>query len=99
MYRIAINVAISWTRLTSNRKVVSLADVDEPSALGQIDDDQRELYALIDGLDSMNKAMLLLALDDLSHAEIGEVLGLSAVNVATKLSRLRNRLRAQATGN
>lgn len=99
MYRIAINVAVSWTRLSSNRKVVSLADVDEPATTARIDDDQRELYALIDGLDSMNKALLLLTLEDLNHAEIGEVLGISAINVATKLSRLRQRLRAQASGN
>jgi RNA polymerase sigma-70 factor (ECF subfamily) len=34
-------------------------------------------------------------LDERSHREIAEVLGISETNVATKLSRLRQRLREQ----
>lgn len=93
MYRIALNVAISWNRAARrpDRRAVGLDEIAEHPAPEP--DGQRALYELIDGLDPMNRALLLLVLDDLSHAEIGEVLGLTPGHVATKISRLRQRLR------
>ncbi len=96
MYRIALNVAISWSR--GGRRdlpTVGLEDVADRAA-AEVDDDARALYGLIERLDPMNRALLLLVLDDLSHAEIGEVLGISPGNVATKVSRLKQRLRQEA---
>ena len=43
-------------------------------------------------LDPLNKALLVLYLDDYSHREIAEVLGISESNVGTKLSRLKERI-------
>ncbi len=91
MYRIALNAAISWRR----RARVEHVALDSVAAVAADagGDDERALYLIIDGLDPLNRALLLLYLDDLSHAEIGDVLGLSAANVATKISRLKQRLR------
>ena len=44
-------------------------------------------------LDPMNRALLMLHLDERSHREIAEVLGISESNVGTKLTRLKERLR------
>jgi RNA polymerase sigma-70 factor (ECF subfamily) len=41
----------------------------------------------------MDRALVLLYLDERSHREIAEVLGISEGNVATKLSRLKARIR------
>lgn len=96
MYRIALNVAISWSRgVRRDLPTVGLEDVAD-RAVAEVDDDARVLYSLIEGLDPMNRALLLLVLDDLSHAEIGEIMGISAGNVATKVSRLKQRLRQEA---
>lgn len=93
MYRIALNTAISWNR---RARMDSLPlDHATEAATPAATDDERALYHVIDGLDPLNRALLLLYLDDLSHAEIGEVLGLSAANVATKISRLKQRLREE----
>jgi len=43
----------------------------------------------------MDRALLLLHLDERSQREIAEILGISESNVATKLSRLRQRLRGE----
>ncbi|MCF5930130.1 sigma-70 region 4 domain-containing protein, partial [Xanthomonas perforans] len=43
----------------------------------------------------LERALLLLYLDEHSYREIGEVLGISETNVATKLSRLKTRIRAE----
>jgi RNA polymerase sigma factor (sigma-70 family) len=98
MYRIALNVAISWTRQASARirPTVALDDIEARAVAPEPNEDVQTLYRLIDELDSMNRALLLLFLDDLSYAEIGEVLGITPSNVATKVSRLKDRLRLQA---
>ncbi|MGH8216163.1 MAG: RNA polymerase sigma factor, partial [Rhodanobacteraceae bacterium] len=54
------------------------------------------LREFIGGLDPLNRALVLLYLEDRSYAEIAEVLGISATNVATKLNRIKQKLRAQA---
>jgi RNA polymerase sigma factor (sigma-70 family) len=45
----------------------------------------------------LDRALLLLYLDDRSYREIASVLGLTETNVATKLSRLKERLRKELT--
>jgi RNA polymerase sigma-70 factor (ECF subfamily) len=103
MYRIALNVAISFYRResTRTRHVVS----GEPHLLETaVDETERQrdelqlLYRFIDGLDPLNKALLLLYLDENSYGEIAEVLGITQTNVATKISRLKNKMKQEFSG-
>lgn len=52
----------------------------------------------ISGHDGLNRALILLYLEDRSYAEIAEVLGLSETNVATKLGRIKQGLRNRMLG-
>jgi RNA polymerase sigma factor (sigma-70 family) len=102
MYRIALNVAISFYRRenTRTRYVIS----DEEHLLEAIDEtkDQpeeiRRLYEFIEGLDPLNKALVLLYLDGNNYQEIAEVLGISETNVATKISRLKSKMKQEFRG-
>ncbi|KRG63334.1 hypothetical protein ABB26_12630 [Stenotrophomonas humi] len=103
LYRVALNVAISQQRGRRLRQRHH-ADV-EPDHLEQlaspaetVEDAAQlaQLHALIHSLPSMDRALLLLHLDDYSHQQIGDVLGISASNAATRLHRLRQQLRQQA---
>jgi DNA-directed RNA polymerase specialized sigma24 family protein len=49
-------------------------------------------------LDELNKALILLYLDGHTNREIGEVLGISETNAATKISRLKTTMRQEFTG-
>ena len=51
------------------------------------------LYACIEQLSEMDKALVLLYLDGNDHARISEVLGITVTNAATRLSRIKQRLR------
>jgi RNA polymerase sigma-70 factor (ECF subfamily) len=53
----------------------------------------RALTSAIRQLEPLDRALVLLYLDDHSHRDIAAVLGLSETNVATKLHRLKQRLR------
>jgi RNA polymerase sigma-70 factor (ECF subfamily) len=97
MYRIALNVAISFVRSNSVRERHTVAlderhDVEDSSA-GPPEEDERTrlLYAFIDRLDALNRALLLLYLDEHSYRDIAAILGITETNVATKISRLKQR--------
>ena len=102
MYRIALNVAISYLRQDGRRKRHTVA-LDErlhevaDESVGRFEEDEqlRVLERVIAALDPLNRALLLLYLDERSSREIGEILGLSPSNVTTKLSRLRTRIRTE----
>ena len=53
----------------------------------------QELYKLINRLGKIERALVLLYLDDKSYKEIAEITGLTVTNVATKISRIKDKLR------
>jgi RNA polymerase sigma-70 factor (ECF subfamily) len=101
LYRIALNVAISWLRAEGPRRQLSVsydADLHEPTV---IDDPGAEggvriLRGFIDSQGPLDRAVLLLYLDERPLAEISEILGLTTTNLTTKINRLKERLRAYA---
>jgi RNA polymerase sigma-70 factor (ECF subfamily) len=105
MYRIALNVAISFVRSDGPRRrnavpleedLHELADetADDPEAAQRV----RDLHRFIGQLEPLNRALLLLYLEDRSYREIADVLGISETNVATKISRLKQRIRSELPG-
>jgi len=102
MYRIALNVAISWVRGHSRELQQREAwdevrhDIADPLAHDPELGEQVELLRrFIHALPPLDRALMLLYLEDHSHREIGEVLGISEINAATKVSRLKQRIRQE----
>jgi len=102
MYRIALNVAISFYRRETTRTRYILSDdgqllnaIDETH---QLSDEMRTLYQFIATLEPLDKALVLLYLDGNSYLEIADVLGISETNVATKISRIKQRMRQELSG-
>jgi RNA polymerase sigma-70 factor (ECF subfamily) len=97
MYRIALNVAISFYRRESTRTRHVISDDDRLlNAIDETVDQSQEkqlLYQFIEKLDPLNKALVLLYLDGNSHQEIADVLGISETNVATKIGRLKKTMK------
>ncbi|MCR6662048.1 MAG: sigma-70 family RNA polymerase sigma factor [Luteimonas sp.] len=99
MYRIALNTAIDFVRGNARRIRHSIpldeAEHDAPST--QPDHEAqaslRMLHRFIDTLEPLNRALLLLYLEERSTREMAEVLGISESNVTTKVSRLKQRIR------
>jgi RNA polymerase sigma-70 factor (ECF subfamily) len=99
MYRVALNVAISWVREDRRRgeRVRSGEDAVEAAlANAAAPDMPAELHVLltqvVHRLSPLERALLLLYLDGEDHAQIASILGISVTNVGTKIHRLRQRL-------
>lgn len=92
IYRIALNTCISFYR--RNKKNVVYVDIstDIPEPVDNKEEIQ-ELYRLINCLGKIERALVLLYLDDKSYKEIAEITGLTVTNVATKLSRIKEKLK------
>jgi len=104
LYRIALNVSISWLRAEGPRRRQSVsfeaelhdAAVNEPH---DADDGTRILRGFIDSQGPLDRALLLLYLEERPNNEIAEILGITGTNVTTKINRLKERLRAYAEKN
>ena len=92
IYRIALNTCVSFYR--RSKRNVSYVDIsmDIPDVVDNNEQIQ-ELYKLINRLGKIERALVLLYLDDKPYKEIAEITGLSVTNVATKLSRIKDKLK------
>lgn len=88
MYRIALNVAISSLR-HDRHLTVPIAHTHELIAADPVSSEIEELYRLIAQLDPLDRSLVLLYLEGHSFQEIGEILGISATNASTRLTRLK----------
>lgn len=95
IYRIALNTCISFIRKEKNiPEFVTLTCADD--RVDETDATQvmlRKLYRLINRLGQLEKSIILLYLEEKSYEEIAEITGLTVTNVATKLSRTKEKLR------
>lgn len=101
LYRIALNVAISWLRVEAPRRQRSVsyeAELHEPAVSdeGGADDGSRILRGFIDSQGPLDRAVLLLYLEERPLAEISEILGITTTNLTTKIGRLKERLTSYA---
>ncbi|MEA5006496.1 MAG: sigma-70 family RNA polymerase sigma factor [Rikenellaceae bacterium] len=94
IYRISLNTCVSFLR-KSKSKLSTLPISPNIEALAEESDFARvkELYKMIDSLNKIDKALVLLYLEDKSHDEISQIVGISRSNVAVRLFRIKERLK------
>ena len=99
IYRISLNVAISFYRKQNRRKRLSspltegILNFVDTNETGELEQDIGLLQQFISELKEMDKALMLLYLDQKSHKEIAEIVGISETNVATKIGRIKTALK------
>lgn len=98
VYRIAVNTCVSWLRSSSRQPqtipfTLSMADLfaDE-----QEKENLRELYSLINRLGKLERALILLWLDERTYEEIAEILDISVSNVGVRINRIKAKLKAMS---
>lgn len=96
LYRIALNTCISYFRkekntpdfVTLTNEADQLTDENDP-----VQEMLKQMYRMISHLGQLDKSIILLYLEDKSYSEMAEITGLSVTNIATKLSRIKEKLK------
>ncbi|MFB6230665.1 MAG: RNA polymerase sigma factor [Salinibacter sp.] len=100
LYRVALNTALRHDRSQEVRDEATL-DAEHPVwGNGVASPDERlnrqdkldRLYAAIDRLDEVDKALVMMYLDQKSYRAMADVLGISENYVGVKLHRIKNKL-------
>jgi RNA polymerase sigma-70 factor (ECF subfamily) len=94
MYRVALNTAITFRR---RQRPAEPLDHEPQTPARQVEeaqftDELRQLYGAIARLSAIEKALILLWLDERSYEEIAGTLGMSTKNVSVRLVRIRAKL-------
>ena len=101
LYRVAINTAISFVRKRASRsdRIVHFEHADLTRAIESrqateenTGDRVANLYTAIYKLDSLEKALVTLFLEDFTYEQIAEATGISANNVGVMLHRAKKKL-------
>ena len=92
IYRIALNTCVTFYRNNSRRPVYVEIMPDIKADLEE-NDSVAELYACINRLGKLERALILLYLEDRPYKEIAEIMGITATNVSTKINRIKDKLK------
>ncbi len=93
IYRVALNTCVSYYRKEKRRPF--FVNITQAVAEDDSEDSDvvKELYTLINRLGKMERALVLLYLEDRPQKEIAEIMGISVTNVSTKLVRVKEKLK------
>lgn len=96
MYRVSLNTAISFFKKEKKQKEIEdkrkIQDNAEEIDTNENPDKLDFLYKAINQLNDVDKALIFLYLEGLSHKEIGNNLGISEGNARVRLNRIKTKL-------
>ena len=99
MYRVALNVAITFYRKTkTGDSIIQLAETDieiedKKTDTAELEKNINTLQQFISELKELDKALMILYLEEKTYNEIAEILGITVTNVATRISRIKEKLK------
>jgi len=99
MYRIALNTAISGLRKRHrNIKTEDIRDahfnISDHPPRDDREEDVKKLYWAIAHLSEIDRAIIMMALEEIPYEEIAETLGITQNNVRVRMNRIREKLKA-----
>jgi RNA polymerase sigma-70 factor (ECF subfamily) len=94
VYRIALNTAINCDKRSKRRPqaIPLCSDIDPYDPRDTSLEQMRQLHALINQLDVMDRGLVLLWLEGIGYDEIASIMGISVANVGIKLHRIKEKL-------
>ncbi len=95
IWRVSLNTCLTFER-KKKRRVDTLPLTMDINLFTDTDDDTKQvqmLYRRINKLGVLDRAIILLWLENMSYEEIGEIIGISTKNVSVKLVRIKEQLK------
>ncbi|MBD3375415.1 sigma-70 family RNA polymerase sigma factor [candidate division KSB1 bacterium] len=100
MYRIALNTALMYRRKYARRPEGHIDPNPPPEFMTyqpELDEDVQLLYECIRELPSLDRAIILLYLEQYRYQEIADITGLSHSNVSVRIVRIKSKLKTLLT--
>ena len=98
LYRVALNTAITYFRKEKRKPDIYSTDMVPDLAeenSDPVEEQVKAMYAAIGNLSKIDKAIVMLYLEDYSYIEIGDMMGITANNVAVKMNRIKTKLKEE----
>ena len=102
MYRIALNTAISGYR--KQTRIIKTEDlqemhfnISENYSGEEREEDFQRLQVAIRQLSEVERAMIMMALEEIPYEEIAETIGITKMNVRVRMNRIREKLKKMMT--
>lgn len=104
LYRIALNTAITGLRkrkdfITSYEPAGMPLHAPDDNSSHEEEERLQQLYAAIEQLNQVEKAIVMLYMEDRSYEEMEEILGMSQGNLRVKMNRIKEKLRQLTKNN
>ncbi|HXK75280.1 MAG TPA: sigma-70 family RNA polymerase sigma factor [Bacteroidaceae bacterium] len=97
VYRIAFNTCISYSRKRKQLREVLPITADIEQCLSDIPSDKQamiqQMYRLIGCLEELDKAIVILYLEEKTYDEIAEITGVHRNNVGSRINRIKKKLK------
>ena len=97
MYRIGLNTAITRLRKNNRKPLTQPLSIEHQNLKDPVPQRMdieygEELQTAINMLNKLDKALVMLYLDEKSYKEIAEIMGISESNVGVKINRIKKKL-------
>jgi RNA polymerase sigma-70 factor, ECF subfamily len=96
IYRVSLNVCLTNLKTNKNRKATLVSDalpedvIDDSKSF--TNDDINHLYNAIKHLSEVDRALILLYLEEKTYDEIADIIGTNSNNIGVRISRIKTRL-------
>lgn len=103
VYRVSLNVSLTLLRKEkklkkSSREIPEIKSIPEEDISPFNNDSLKLLYKAIKKLSDLDRAIILLYLEEKSYKEIAEIMGISANNIGVKITRIKKKLKKLLNG-
>ncbi|MCE2974027.1 MAG: sigma-70 family RNA polymerase sigma factor [Sediminibacterium sp.] len=97
LYRVSLNTAITFYRKEQKKTSVPVLSDEFVAPASELDPREEQLesmYRAISTLSELDKAIVLLYLEDYPYDDIGQMMGITPNHVAVKMSRIKIKLQS-----
>jgi RNA polymerase sigma factor (sigma-70 family) len=97
LYRVALNTAITFFRKEKKQVDTTYTEYfpDTKEEYDPVEEQVQAMYKAIAALSKIDKALVMLYLDDYSYKEMAEVLGMTVTNIGVKMNRIKTKLKEE----
>ena len=97
IYRVSLNVCMTLLKTQKRKRRIFASDALPPELVEHsrafADESLNQLYGAIRQLSEVDRAVILLYLDEKTYRQIGEIIGTNPNNVGVRINRIKDRLR------